>query len=169
MIKSTVAQNALRQHDCYMYLGAALRSAEGIGMHQHSDRATDQQGRQRTWWAIYNLEAYVLSESHLTVRELCCASGRPDSLPKEEHISIALPDLRYESPEASMINVMVPYARLARQVSSRIYLEKRSLSDKLTAAKEFDRILCEWHESYPKNLHNDPNPLRQPDYVARQS
>lgn len=140
-----------------------------MGMHQHSDRATDQRGRRRTWWAIYNLEAYVLSASHLTVRELCCASGRPESLHKEKHISIALPDLPYESPEASMINVMVPYARLARQVSSRIYLGRRSLSDKLTAAKEFDRILCEWHESYPKNLYDDPNPLWQPDYVARQS
>lgn len=68
-----------------------------------------------------------------------------------------------------MINVMVTYARLAREVSSRIYLEKRSLADKLAAAKQFDRILCEWHESFPKGLHKDQNPLRQPDYVARQS
>lgn len=82
---------------------------------------------------------------------------------------MALPDLNYESPEVSMINVMVAYARLARHVSSRIYLEKRSLSDKLAAAKEFDRILCEWHDSYPQNLHREQNPLRQPDYVSRQS
>lgn len=61
IIKSTVAQNALRQHDCYMYLGAALRSAEGIGMHQQSGHAIDQRGRRRTWWAVYNLEAYVIS------------------------------------------------------------------------------------------------------------
>jgi len=105
----------------------------------------------------------------LTFRELCCASGRPDSLPKEEHIGVELPNLDHEAPEVSMINVMATYARLARQVSSRIYLEKRSLADKLVSAKQFDRILCEWHEMFPRGLHKDQNPLRQPDYVARQS
>jgi len=56
-LKATVAQNALRPHDCYMYLGAALRSAQAIGMHEESPRVRDQRVRRRTWWAIYSLEA----------------------------------------------------------------------------------------------------------------
>ena len=90
-------------------------------------------------------------------------------MPKEEHIGVELPNLNHEAPEVSMINTMVTYARLARQVSSRIYLEKRSLADKLAAAKLYDRMLCEWHDSFPLELHKEQNPLRQPDYVARQS
>jgi hypothetical protein len=90
-------------------------------------------------------------------------------LPKEEHIGVELPDLNHEASEVSMINVMVTYARLAKQVSSRIYLEKQSLADKLATAKQFDQILREWHDSFPLGLHREQNPLRQPDYVARQS
>ena len=57
--QASVAQNALRPHDCYMYLGAALRSAQAIGMHEESTRMRDQPARRRTWWAIYTLEAYL--------------------------------------------------------------------------------------------------------------
>lgn len=42
-----------------MYLGAALRSAQAIGMHEESPRLRDQRARRRTWWAIYSLEAYL--------------------------------------------------------------------------------------------------------------
>jgi len=154
---STVAQNALRPHDCYMYLGMALRSAVAIGMHQESSRVTDQPGRRRTWWAIYNLEL-----------ELCCASGRPDSLPREEHIMVDLPHMETELPEVSMINVMVEYGRIARQVLGRMYLERRPLQEKLLAAREFDAALCNWRDSVAANLYHGPE-LQQPDYVERQS
>jgi len=65
-MESTVAQNALRPHDCYMHLGMALRSAVGIGMHQETSRVADQRGRRRTWWAIYNLELQHLKRCSLT-------------------------------------------------------------------------------------------------------
>ena len=58
--EACVAQNALRPHDCYMYLGAALRSAQAIGMHEESARMPDKRTRRRIWWAIYSLEAYSL-------------------------------------------------------------------------------------------------------------
>jgi Fungal specific transcription factor domain len=154
---STVAQNALRPHDCYMYLGMALRSAVAIGMHQESSRVADQHGRRRTWWAIYNLEL-----------ELCCASGRPDGLPRQEHIMVDLPHLQEELPEVSMINVMVEYGRIARQVLGMIYLQRRTLQEKLGSAREFDAALCNWRESLATTLYCGPQ-LEQPDYVERQS
>jgi hypothetical protein len=42
-----------------MYLGAALRSAQAIGMHEESQKVQDNRARRRTWWAIYSLEAYI--------------------------------------------------------------------------------------------------------------
>ena len=89
-----MAQNALRPHDCYMYLGAALRSAQAIGMHEESPKVRDNRARRRTWWAIYSLEAYMLPKAKCTdVSELCCASGRLNSLPNEEDVTILLPNM----------------------------------------------------------------------------
>jgi hypothetical protein len=81
---------------------------------------------------------------------------------------VDLPHLDEESQEVSMINVMVYYARIARQVLARMYLERRPLPDKLTSAREFDAALCSWKDSLETNLYNGPQ-LQQPDYVARQS
>jgi len=67
-----------------------------------------------------------------------------------------------------MINVMVGYARLARQVSARIYLERRTLADKLATAKELDADLVNWKETVPTELYRGAS-LQEPDYVERQS
>jgi len=68
-----------------------------------------------------------------------------------------------------MINVMASFARIARELPSRIYARRRTLADKATAAVELDAKLVEWRETLPGYLHKDRNSLRQPDFVNKQS
>jgi hypothetical protein len=120
-------------------------------------------GGQSTRWKRMHL--YVSAN----LRELCCASGRLNSLPMEEDMTILLPNMQEEVPEVSMINVMVSFAQIAREVSSRIYIRRRTLAEKATAALELDAKLVEWRETLPGYLHKDRNSLRQPDFVNKQS
>ena len=68
-----------------------------------------------------------------------------------------------------MINVMITYARIARDVPTRIYSSTKTLAEKATAADEFDVRLVEWLETLPGYLHKDRNSLRQPEFVIKQS
>lgn len=67
-----------------------------------------------------------------------------------------------------MINVMAGYARIARQVSARIYLERRTLAEKLATAMDFDTELVNWKETIRTDLYRGAA-LQEPDYVERQS
>lgn len=68
-----------------------------------------------------------------------------------------------------MINVMLSYAQIARVVSSRIYIRRRTLAEKAAAALELDAKLVQWRETLPGYLHKDRNSLRQPEFVIKQS
>jgi len=68
-----------------------------------------------------------------------------------------------------MINVMVNFARIAREIPSSIYARRRTLADKSAMAVELDAKLVEWRETLPGYLHRDRNSLQQPDYVYKQS
>ena len=68
-----------------------------------------------------------------------------------------------------MINVMLIYAEIAREVSSTIYIRRQTLAEKAAAALEFDARLVQWRETLPGFLHKDRNSLRQPDFVNKQS
>jgi len=74
-----------------------------------------------------------------------------------------------EAPEVCMINVMLTYAEIARDVSSKIYLRRKTLPEKALAALELDERLVQWRETLPGFLHKDRNSLRQPDFVNKQS
>jgi hypothetical protein len=87
----------------------------------------------------------------------------------EEDMTILLPNMEEEVPEVSMINVMVSFAQIAREVSSRIYIRRRTLAETATAALDLDAKLVEWRETLPGYLHKDRNSLRQPDFVNKQS
>ena len=69
----------------------------------------------------------------------------------------------------SMINVMLCYAQIARVVSSRIYVRRRTLAEKAEAALDLDAKLVQWRETLPGYLHKDRNSLRQPEFVIKQS
>ena len=68
-----------------------------------------------------------------------------------------------------MINVMVSFARIAREIPSRIYTRRKTLAEKAAAAVELDARLVEWRETLPGYLHKDRNSLRQPEFVNKQS
>jgi hypothetical protein len=68
-----------------------------------------------------------------------------------------------------MINVMVVFAQIAREVQSRIYIRRRKLVEKAGAAAELDTRLIDWWETLPGYLHKDRNSLRQPEFVNKQS
>jgi hypothetical protein len=68
-----------------------------------------------------------------------------------------------------MINVMVSFARIAQEVSSRIYIRKRTVAEKSVAAVELEAKLVEWRATLPGYLHKDRNSLRQPEFVNKQS
>ena len=68
-----------------------------------------------------------------------------------------------------MINVMVSFAQIAREVSSRIYIRRRTLAEKAAAATELDAKLFQWRETLPGFLHKDRNSLKQPEFVNKQS
>ena len=64
---------------------------------------------------------------------------------------------------------MVTYARIAREVPTRMYNSRRTLAEKTAAADEFDIRLVEWLENLPGYLHKDRNSLQQPEFVIKQS
>jgi len=68
-----------------------------------------------------------------------------------------------------MVNVMAAYARIAREVPTRIHNSRRTLTEKATAADQFDVQLVEWLENLPGYLHKDRNSLQQPEFVIKQS
>jgi hypothetical protein len=68
-----------------------------------------------------------------------------------------------------MINVMVSYAEIAREVSSRIYFRRMCTAEKAAAALELDSTLVQWRDNLPGFLHKDRNSLRQPEFVSKQS
>jgi hypothetical protein len=68
-----------------------------------------------------------------------------------------------------MINVMVNFARIAREIPSLIYTCPRTIAEKAVAAADLDVKLVEWRETLPGYLHKDRNSLRQPDFVNKQS
>ena len=68
-----------------------------------------------------------------------------------------------------MINVMVNFARIAREIPHFIYTCRRTIFEKAAAAIELDAKLVEWRETLPGYLHKDRNSLRQPEFVNKQS
>jgi hypothetical protein len=68
-----------------------------------------------------------------------------------------------------MINVMVNFAHIAREIPPLIDTCRRTLAEKAAAAEELDVKLVEWRETLPGYLHKDRNSLRHPDFVNKQS
>ena len=68
-----------------------------------------------------------------------------------------------------MINVIVSFARIAREIPPLMYTCRRTLAEKAAAAVDLDAKLVEWRETLPGYLHKDRNSLRQPDFVNKQS
>ena len=68
-----------------------------------------------------------------------------------------------------MINVIVSFAQIAREVRSQIYIRRKTLSEKVAAAPEWDTGVVDWLETLPGYIYMERNSLCQPEFVNKQS
>ncbi|KAJ5917844.1 transcriptional regulator family: Fungal Specific TF [Penicillium verhagenii] len=82
---SVFRQNSLQPHSCYMYSGMAVRTAAAIGLASSMSSLPPSRRREakRTWWCIYSHEI-----------EMCCSSGRLDSMKELNYYQVSLPKLK---------------------------------------------------------------------------
>jgi hypothetical protein len=95
---------------------------------------------------------------------LSFALGRPDTLGADAYHNMPLPLVsrdqgavdstgeRFEGPECAIINVMVEFSALVRNVSLHIYLSTLSITDKIRRANDIERDLDLWVDTLPPNL-----------------
>ncbi|EXJ71702.1 uncharacterized protein A1O5_05510 [Cladophialophora psammophila CBS 110553] len=152
-------QNALKPHACYMYSGNAVRTAVAIGLANNS-RYTHAEEVKRTWWCIYSHEI-----------EMCCSSGRLDSLMAPEHYSLQIPgNNAARSPEIAIIPAMVDLARILKKVSTDIYSTsgRRSMNEMSRIGLELNKDIDQWKADLPPFLNFDLESLDDPVWAYKQ-
>ncbi|KIW95043.1 uncharacterized protein Z519_03624 [Cladophialophora bantiana CBS 173.52] len=170
-------QNALKPHACYMYSGNAVRTAIAIGL-ANNPRYTHAEEVKRTWWCIYSHEI-----------EMCCSSGRLDSLMAPEHYSLQIPDnnVSYiaptpylqanfdqreaaKSPEIAIIPAMVDLARILKKASTDIYSTsgRRSMNEMSRIGLELNKDIDQWKANLPPFLNFDLESLDDPVWAYKQ-
>ncbi|KAE8382775.1 fungal-specific transcription factor domain-containing protein [Aspergillus bertholletiae] len=170
LLLSVFCQNALRPHSCFMYSGMAVRTAIAIGLASGMSSLPSnmrKEGR-RTWWCIYSHEV-----------EMCCSSGRLDSMKQLDHYQVSLPplkanscnthDLDIEDDEVAMIPVMVSLAQIMSEASHLLYHSpKRPMSEMSQIALNLDNKLEEWKSNLPSFLNVDVASLNDSEWAFKQ-
>ncbi|OGM43617.1 hypothetical protein ABOM_008561 [Aspergillus bombycis] len=170
LLLSVFCQNALRPHSCFMYSGMAVRTAIAIGLASGMSSlppSIRKEGR-RTWWCIYSHEV-----------EMCCSSGRLDSMKQLDHYQVTLPPLKANNrdthdPEAeeddvAMIPVMVALAQIMSEASHLLYHSpKRPTSEMSQIAMSLDNKLEEWKSNLPSFLNVDVASLNDSEWAFKQ-
>ncbi|GLA08509.1 hypothetical protein AnigIFM60653_010043 [Aspergillus niger] len=170
LLLSVFCQNALRPHSCFMYSGMAVRTAVAIGLASGMSSVsldTRKEGR-RTWWCIYSHEI-----------EMCCSSGRLDSMKDLQYYQVPLPTLKATSgnlldPDAeddhvAMIPAMVALAQIMSEASHLLYHSpKRSMSEMSQIAMSLDHKLLAWKATLPHFLNIDAASLNDTEWAFKQ-
>ncbi|KAJ5780668.1 transcriptional regulator family: Fungal Specific TF [Penicillium paradoxum] len=168
-LMSVFLQNSLQPHSCYMYSGMAARTAAAIGLGSSMSLLPPSARREarRTWWCIYSHEI-----------EMCCSSGRLDSMKELHYYQTSLPKLKIDTndldPDAedndiAMIPVMVALSRIMSEASHQLYHSTRlSLSDKSHLAMSLDHRLLKWKANIPSFLNLDAHALNDPEWAFKQ-
>ncbi|GKZ63726.1 hypothetical protein AnigIFM50267_000009 [Aspergillus niger] len=170
LLLSVFCQNALRPHSCFMYSGMAVRTAVAIGLASGMSSVsldTRKEGR-RTWWCIYSHEI-----------EMCCSSGRLDSMKDLQYYQVPLPTLKATSgnlldPDAeddhvAMIPAMVALAQIMSEASHLLYHSpKRSMSEMSQIAMNLDHKLLAWKATLPHFLNIDAASLNDTEWAFKQ-
>ncbi|KAJ5395622.1 transcriptional regulator family: Fungal Specific TF [Penicillium crustosum] len=169
LLLSVFRQNSLQPHSCYMYSGMAVRTAAAIGLGSSMSSLPPSVRREarRTWWCIYSHEI-----------EMCCSSGRLDSMKELHYYQTSLPKLKVDSdnldPDAedndiAMIPAMVSLAQIMSEASHQLYHSmRRSIADKSRLAMALDQRLLEWKETLPDFLNLDAHALNDPEWAFKQ-
>ncbi|PYH93807.1 hypothetical protein BO71DRAFT_326872 [Aspergillus ellipticus CBS 707.79] len=170
LLLSVFCQNALRPHSCFMYSGMAVRTAVAIGLASGMSPLsphTRREGR-RTWWCIHSHEI-----------EMCCSSGRLDSMKNLHYYNVPLPTLKAMSngvldPEAEddhvgMIPAMVALAQIMSEASHLLYHSpKRPMSEMSQIAMNLDNRLLAWKTTLPPFLNIDAASLNDTEWAFKQ-
>ncbi|PYH40284.1 uncharacterized protein BP01DRAFT_224671 [Aspergillus saccharolyticus JOP 1030-1] len=170
LLLSVFCQNALRPHSCFMYSGMAVRTAVAIGL--ASGMASLAPGVRkegiRTWWCIYSHEI-----------EMCCSSGRLDSMKDLQYYRVPLPALKAtpgylldpdaEDNHVAMIPAMVALAQIMSEASHLLYhSSKRPLDEMSQIAMDLDRHLLAWKSTLPYFLDIDAASLNDTEWAFKQ-
>ncbi|KAF7526558.1 hypothetical protein PCG10_003949 [Penicillium crustosum] len=147
----------------------AVRTAAAIGLGSSMSSLPPSVRREarRTWWCIYSHEI-----------EMCCSSGRLDSMKELHYYQTSLPKLKVDSdnldPDAedndiAMIPAMVSLAQIMSEASHQLYHSmRRSIADKSRLAMALDQRLLEWKETLPDFLNLDAHALNDPEWAFKQ-
>ncbi|KAJ5716242.1 transcriptional regulator family: Fungal Specific TF [Penicillium malachiteum] len=169
LLLSIFRQNSLQPHSCYMYSGMAVRTAAAIGLASSMNSLAPARRREakRTWWCIYSHEV-----------EMCCSSGRLDSMKELHHYQTSLPklkihfgdhDLDAEDNDIAMIPVMVSLAQIMSEASHQLYHSTQlSLREKSHLAMVLEKRLQDWKSNIPTFLNLDTNTLNDPEWAFKQ-
>ncbi|KAJ5857437.1 transcriptional regulator family: Fungal Specific TF [Penicillium solitum] len=169
LLLSVFRQNSLQPHSCYMYSGMAVRTAAAIGLGSSMSSLPPSVRREarRTWWCIYSHEI-----------EMCCSSGRLDSMKELHYYQTSLPKLKVDAdnldPDAedndiAMIPAMVALAQIMSEASHQLYHSmRRTMADKSRLAMALDQRLLEWKETLPAFLNLDAHALNDPEWAFKQ-
>ncbi|KAJ6028010.1 transcriptional regulator family: Fungal Specific TF [Penicillium herquei] len=169
LLLSVFRQNSLQPHSCYMYSGMAVRTAAAIGLASSMNSLPPARRREakRTWWCIYSHEV-----------EMCCSSGRLDSMKELHHYQASLPKLKIhfgdQDPDAedndiAMIPVMVSLAQIMSEASHQLYHSTQlSLREKSHLAMVLEKRLQDWKSNVPTFLNLDANTLSDPEWAFKQ-
>ncbi|KAK5000131.1 hypothetical protein LTR66_000956 [Elasticomyces elasticus] len=188
LMESLYCQNSLKPHACYMYCGMAVRTALAIGLPTES-MSSSVEGRKaarRTWWCIYSHEMYVEQDASNQQADepghsdMCCSSGRRDSLGKPHNYPVPFPQLKGQDSGAAtsededygvaMVTEMVHFAVLLRRISKEIYHNPKGLTmpQKSSVAIELDALLIAWKSKLPEGLNFDVVSFREAEWAAKQ-
>ncbi|CAI7607312.1 unnamed protein product [Penicillium discolor] len=147
----------------------AVRTAAAIGLGSSMSSLPPSARREarRTWWCIYSHEI-----------EMCCSSGRLDSMKELHYYQTSLPKLKVDTdnldPDAedndiAMIPAMVALAQIMSEASHQLYHSmRRTMADKSRLAMALDQRLLEWKETLPAFLNLDAHALNDPEWAFKQ-
>ncbi|ROV91864.1 hypothetical protein VMCG_09185 [Cytospora schulzeri] len=145
-------QNLNRRDAAFLYIGAALRMAVTLGLHQETsnpdlDDATKEY-RRRVWWSVYSLD-----------RIHSVKSGNPITI-HDEDVGVALPSKLPNEPEYCPAVVLRHYTKLSQicgDITTSIYRRTpKKGSTLMTAVQKIIKALSQWHRELPDELRFDP-------------
>ncbi|RAL12327.1 Zn(II)2Cys6 transcription factor [Aspergillus homomorphus CBS 101889] len=170
LLLSVFCQNALRLHSCFMYSGMAVRAAVAIGLASGMTSLSPGVRKEgiRTWWCIYSHEI-----------EMCCSSGRLDSMKDLQYYQVPLPSLKAtpgylfdpdaEDNHVAMIPAMVALAQIMSEASHLLYHSpKRSMGELSQIAMDLDNRLLAWKSILPDFLDIDAASLNDTEWAFKQ-
>lgn len=145
-------QNLNRRDAAFLYIGAALRMAVTLGLHQETSNPDLDDGekeyRRRVWWSVYSLD-----------RIHSVKSGNPITI-HDEDVGVSLPSKLPTEPEYCPAVVLKHYTKLSQicgDITTNIYRRTpKKGSTLMTAVQKIIKALSQWHRELPEELRFDP-------------